>query len=190
MSDRTHRGLAVIIAIGMVIAVASAPTLAQVGGGGGFEVAALNAHTVDGVHAVRYATKQSKRANKLVATNAAGYLPSNIVKPAWGYIKNKPAGSADGVDNVGVWKMEVTNVASGPTTIIAGGTGNATAYCPTGSRAIGGGFTQSGSDLRLTHSYLNGLRGWGVDAKSVSSVSRSLWAEAICLVATPAGALS
>ena len=34
-------------------------------------------------------------ASSYLADNAYGFLPSNIVKPYWGYIKNKPAGFAD-----------------------------------------------------------------------------------------------
>ncbi len=64
-------------------------------------VSNINAHKVDGRHAVGSGASKAKRAGKLVATSSSGYLPSNIVKPYWGAIRNKPAGFADGVDNVG-----------------------------------------------------------------------------------------
>jgi len=64
-------------------------------------VSNINAHKVDGRHAVGSGASKAKRARKLVATNKYGLLPSNIIKPTWGSIKNKPAGFADGVDNVG-----------------------------------------------------------------------------------------
>jgi hypothetical protein len=41
-----------------------------------------------------------------VATNAKGYLPANIVNPQWSSIKNKPAGFADGVDDIGFYAHE------------------------------------------------------------------------------------
>ena len=58
-------------------------------------VRARNADRVDGKHAVAYTNKRGVRAGKLVATNARGLLPSNIVQPYWGYIKNKPGILAD-----------------------------------------------------------------------------------------------
>jgi len=102
MSDRARQLIAFIIAMGMVIAVASAPTLGQVAEEA-IEIAAAygNADKVDGRHAVGSGASKAKRARKLVATNASGRLPSNIVKPYWGAIKNKPPGFADGVDDVG-----------------------------------------------------------------------------------------
>jgi len=59
-------------------------------------VSNINAHRVDGKHAVGFTNKRLARRNKLVATNKQGFLPSNIVKPLWGTIKNKPAPFADG----------------------------------------------------------------------------------------------
>lgn len=62
-------------------------------------VSNINAHRVDGKHAVSAGTSPANRAGKLVATDKAGKLPSNIVDPFWGGIKNIPAGFADGVDD-------------------------------------------------------------------------------------------
>ena len=59
-------------------------------------VSNINAHRVDGKHAVGFTNKPLARRNKLVATNKQGLLPGNIVKPLWGAIKNKPAALADG----------------------------------------------------------------------------------------------
>ena len=59
-------------------------------------VSNINAHRVDGKHAVGFTNKPLARRNKLVATNKQGLLPSNIVKPLWGAIKHKPAALADG----------------------------------------------------------------------------------------------
>ena len=97
MSDRIRSSLTFVIAIGIVIAVASATTLAQGDEPAAIEPAAgLNADTVDGRHAVGSGASKAKRARKLVATNSSGFLPSNIVKPKWGFIKNKPGILADG----------------------------------------------------------------------------------------------
>lgn len=80
--------------------------------------AGINAATVDGKSAVGYTNKKRARRGKLVATNKQGLLPSNIVQPFWGHIKNKPgiladqqiswgevvgkpAGFADNADSVG-----------------------------------------------------------------------------------------
>ena len=57
---------------------------------------ALNADTVDGLSAVKATNKKTKRKNKLVATDAKGFLPANIVKAKWGLIGGKPAFLADG----------------------------------------------------------------------------------------------
>lgn len=59
--------------------------------------AAINADTVDGLSAVKATSKKAKRKNRLVAADAKGFLPSNIVKAQWGLISGKPAFLADGV---------------------------------------------------------------------------------------------
>jgi hypothetical protein len=58
---------------------------------------ALNADTVDGLSAVKATNKKTKRRNRLVAADAKGFLPANIVKAKWGLISGKPAFLADGV---------------------------------------------------------------------------------------------
>jgi hypothetical protein len=58
--------------------------------------AGINADKVDGRHAVSYTNIATKRANKLVATNANGYLPSNIIRPKWALIKDRPSILRDG----------------------------------------------------------------------------------------------
>jgi len=57
---------------------------------------ALNAGAVDGLSAVKATSQKAKRMGKLVATDAKGFLPSNIVKAKWGLIGGKPAFLADG----------------------------------------------------------------------------------------------
>ena len=90
--------------------------------------AGINAASVDGKSAVGYTSKKTLRRYKLVATGGAGMLPSNIVRPFWGLIrnkpgiladnqmswdevKNKPAGFADGVDNKGITGSIIMQVA-------------------------------------------------------------------------------
>ena len=58
--------------------------------------AGVNADRVDGKHAVSATNKKTARADKLVATDTKGYLPSNILKPLWGLIQGLPAVLADG----------------------------------------------------------------------------------------------
>jgi hypothetical protein len=190
MSERIRRGLAFVIAIGMVIAVAAAPSVAQTIDPDAervFEIAGLNADKVDGQHAVKYSTKKSKRANKLVATNAAGYLPSNIVKPGWGYIKHKPAGFADGVDNAGVTGIKITRVhrTMDLTQAWAGH-----AECPAGYVAIGGGFDASNWDVRVVESYPASATAWAVYAMPLTSEPRTVDVYAVCLTTKPDGTLT
>jgi len=99
-----------------------------------------------------------------VATNKQGFLPSNIVQPLWGTIKNKPApfadgqiswselqgipaGFADGVDNKGVTGVTVVTNAEADT-IGASTTRQFLLYCPAG-QATGGGFALLESTTRV-----------------------------------------
>ena len=88
---------ALVAVIVGALAGVTAGTLAQAEPGSAVEPTAKvrNADRVDGKHAVAYTNKRGVRAGKLVATNARGLLPSNIVQPYWGYIKNKPGILAD-----------------------------------------------------------------------------------------------
>ena len=97
MRDRVRHFIPIAIATVMVMAIAPATMLAQEDESAAIEPAAgINADTVDGRHAVGSGASKAWRARKLVATNKRGLLPSNIVKPYWGAIKNKPAAFADG----------------------------------------------------------------------------------------------
>ena len=116
-------------------------------------VSNINAHRVDGKHAVGFTNKPLARRNKLVATNKQGLLPSNIVQPLWGTIKNKPAGFADGIDNEGVTGISIKQVIGAPTSVAASSWVSASVDCPAGSVPTGGGGYASSSTLRLTDSY-------------------------------------
>lgn len=97
-----------------------------------------NADKVDGKHAVGAGVSKARRAGKLVATDGAGKLPSNIVDPFWGGIKNVPAGFADGIDD-GITGLKVTKVNGAIPPALADGYQFAYAFCPTGSVLVGGG---------------------------------------------------
>ena len=87
---------ALVAVIVGALAGVTAGTFAQAEPGAAAPAAkVVNADRVDGKHAVAYTNKRGVRAGKLVATNARGLLPSNIVQPYWGYIKNKPGILAD-----------------------------------------------------------------------------------------------
>jgi len=104
-------------------------------------VSNINAHRVDGKHAVGFTNKRLARRNKLVATNRQGFLPSNIVKPFWGAIKHKPAGFADGVDNEGVTGVTVVTTAAARTLAASATPTSFYLNCPAGLKATGGGFS-------------------------------------------------
>jgi len=173
--------------------------------------AGLNADTVDGRHAVGAGASKAKRARKLVATNASGFLPSNIVKPkwnlirgkpaafadgqiGWGEVQNKPAGFADGVDNVGVRGITITRVA-GPTITIGTEWHSAQDVdCPTGSYAVGGGVQTHGDfdpHPLVAESYPLDADTW---AARVYNPSSTFVAEAntyvVCLAVKPSSAVT
>jgi hypothetical protein len=68
--------------------VAAAPTVAAT-----VVSVARNAYAVNGVSATKFTTSPGTRKNKLVATNSAGYLPSNIVR------KIQNSDKLDGLDS-------------------------------------------------------------------------------------------
>jgi len=102
------------------------------------DTAGLNADKVDGRHAVKYTNQMGVRRGKLVAKNNKGELPSNIVRPFWGLVRNMPAGFADGVDNEGVTGISITTQAQA-FNLTTSGLHSVDVACPTGN-VIGGGF--------------------------------------------------
>ena len=190
MSDRARQALAFVIAIGMVIAVASAPTVAQVADPSSeqvFELAALNADTVDGRHATKYTTTRGKRAGKLVATNSNGYLPSNILKPQWRVIQNMPGGFADGVDNAGIAGARVIRVTGPNEPIAPGEEASSTASCPSGSVVVGGGGYGSHRTVHLSTSYPADGSSWRAHGTNTSTGDKTIRAYAMCLSTLPSG---
>ncbi len=151
----------------------------------------INVHRVDGKHAVGAGAGKAKRAGKLVATNSKGYLPANIVKPKWGLISGKPAGFADGVDNQGVTKITITSMVSLFTSIAAGSSGTATASCPVGSKAVGGGFNSNRFGLNVVDSFASSRSTkWTAAADNPTGASISLQAIVQCLSTTPSTAIA
>ena len=83
MVEDRRRVMAAGITVAMLVGLlGSAPVLAQGDEVTPAAVSNVNADRVDGVHANKYTTQLGKRAKKLVATNATGYLPNNIIQKA------------------------------------------------------------------------------------------------------------
>jgi hypothetical protein len=173
--------------------------------------AGLNADTVDGKHAVSAINKKSQRRNKLVATDAKGLLPSNIVKPKWPLIQQKPAAFADGqigwnevvgipgpfadgVDNEGVTQVKVLTVKQAGSPIGAGLTGYVTVDCPGGFVVVGGGHDIDAGGyvtVNVFQSKAVDADSWIVWAYNPSTAGgpTTLNAYATCMRAEPAGAV-
>lgn len=172
--------------------------------------AGINADRVDGKHAVGATTDNARRARKLVATNRRGFLPSNIVKPLWGLIRdipavladgvvgwgevaNKPAGFADGVDNVGVAKVRVVQI-DGAQVDVAAGSGPAGFFlaCPEGSVVVGGGYS---TPLKVVQSRPDGPSdpgdpwGWEVIVERDPAAAKPISLRVSCISTDPPGAL-
>lgn len=172
--------------------------------------AGLNADTVDRKHAVAATNNKAKRAKKLVATNQRGLLPANIVRPLWGLIQgipavladgvvgwgevaNKPAGFADGVDDVGVAKVRVLQL-DGAQVKVGSGTGLAGFFlaCPAGSVVVGGGYSTS---LQVIESRPDGPSdpgdpwGWEVVVKRDADEAKPFSLRVSCIATDPPGAL-
>jgi hypothetical protein len=96
MMEKVRKHAAMGVAVLAVAVLAASQVVAQ---SGGMTPAGINADTVDYKHAVSATNKKGARAGKLVATDASGFLPSNIVKPKWALIQGVPSGFADGEDN-------------------------------------------------------------------------------------------
>ncbi len=190
MSDRLRQVIAYLIAMVMVTAFVAVPTVARTTDPGLSQVVLADhgtgdADTVDGRHAVKFTQNRNRRAGKIVATNHKGYLPSNIVKPYWGNIKNMPGGFADGIDDQGVVKLQVRIVESSPRTLAPGEVGSLKAVCAQSYYVVGGGYF--GPDvLSVFRSYPSDSRSWHVAAENTAvSFDADVTAYAVCLIARP-----
>jgi hypothetical protein len=200
---------ALLVAISLVTVIAagavaqSEPTPEQA-----IVPAGFNADKVDGRHAVGHRASRKKRAGKLVATNKQGFLPSNIIRPAWklilgkpaafrdgritwGEVQNKPGGFADGVDDAGVTSVKVTQVWGLIVAVAAGAGKSAEVHCPGGSRAVGGGLGTTSTAFALYASFaIDASTGWRIFAKNNGGTPGSIQAVAQCLSADPATTIS
>lgn len=158
-------------------------------------VTVANADKVDGKHAVGYTAKRSKRAGKLVATDAEGMLPPNIVEPFWAAIQNTPAGFADGVDD-GVVGLKVTRVVGATGTPFGPGSFGFSppATCPSGSFIVGGGASISGlvGQTTLLQSHPLGATQWTALAykEPTTSGNAQLQTYALCLSVESGGPIT
>lgn len=147
-----------------------------------------NADKVDGKHAVGAGASRVKRANRLVATNKQGYLPSNIVKPRWPLIQGMPAGFADGIDDKGVTSVAIKSIRAEKS--IPPNSGDwAIASCPNGWTAVGGGYgTHPDIVVRDSkpHTTYNDI--WAVSGHNYSATtSHVLEAFVVCVRVTGGG---
>jgi hypothetical protein len=209
------------------VAGATVSTVAQAPVEPPVSTTAVNADTVDGLSAVKATSQKPKRANKLVAADAKGFLPSNIVKAKWGLIADKPAfladgqvgwnevagvpaaladgqvgwgelqgipsGLADGVDDAGVTGIRISYW-NGPQVSVAanGGWNRSTAPCPTGYKAIGGGYyANTGADLAIDWLWTLTGGDWAVSGTNHHlTQAATLRATVVCLAVEPAGSMS
>lgn len=93
MNPKTPLRYATLI-VGMLVLLVGAPAL------GAMAFDAMNAHKVDGKHAVGAGASVSKRAGKLVATDSSGHLPDDIIKRAMN------SDTLDGADSSAFLKPE------------------------------------------------------------------------------------
>jgi len=178
--------------------------------------AGINAASVDGKSAVGFTNKRGPRRGKLVATNAQGELPSKIVRPYWGFIKNKPgiladhaigwnevqgipAGLADGLDDQGVAHLKFQKAYGPKKTVGAGKTAQVEAACPGGMVAMSAGFgAHTGEVAQAVYSdvYAYGITStpngssWAVNVKNIGSTEATVQANAVCLSAAPRGSIT
>jgi hypothetical protein len=154
-------------------------------------VTSLNAHKVDGRHAVSARASRARRAGKLVATNKQGYLPANIIKPAWKLISGKPAGFADGVDNQGITGLKVTQQISSGLTLAPDRSNSVfSPECPAGSYLVGGGHWASTNSVTNSISAPWAATQWIAALQNHGTSSATIWAYALCLSTEPAGAIT
>jgi hypothetical protein len=199
-----RKGAMLAIPLALSLALAAPPVAAQ-----SDEVnpasPGINAGKVDGKHAVGSGASPAKRAKKLVATDASGFLPSDIVRPLWSLIQGipailtdgqitfaeiaaKPAGFADNVDN-GIISMNVQQVVGPAFALAAGGNGSGAVACPAGSTVVSGGFSPNNFLVAIVTSFRSG-NGWIVAAHNNAAVAAAVFPIAYCMTTNPAGGVT
>ena len=149
-----------------------------------------------------------------MATNNGGWLPSNIVQPYWGYIKNKPgfladgqiswnevqgvpSGFADGVDNQGVLGITLStrigltkNIPASPS-LTDPNQEFSDVDCPAGSRVTGGGAVTSNKFTFITSSYVLDADTWRVWVTNYNTLGATSFAPyAVCMGVNPGALLT
>ena len=132
MREMIRRHLPLVIAVAMVITVASVPTVAQQ-----FEPAksGANAGRVDGLHAIKSTGQKNKRKNKLVAFSGAGYIPANSIKGKAATLTKLGAttGAVNEADNPVHW----TQIQGVPAAVVRGDATTSTVVFETPAIAVG-----------------------------------------------------
>jgi hypothetical protein len=129
-------------------------------------VSDIDAHQVDGRHAVGAGASRARRAGKLVATDADGYLPSDILSP-------RP------ITDIDLTYVEQTFP------IPDDATGSGAVECPLYTTVVGGGFSVLLPDVTVTGSRPLPASGWRVTARNTSGETRMVTAFAVCMAWTP-----
>jgi hypothetical protein len=99
MLETLRRHTSLLVAVSAIAVLAASQVTAQEGATkpgvdqGATRPAGINADTLDGRHAVGAGATPTERAGQLVATNAGGYLPNDIIRKA------QDADKLDGVDS-------------------------------------------------------------------------------------------
>jgi len=153
-------------------------------------VTSINAHKVDGRHAVSASASRKRRAGKLVATNRQGYLPANIIKPAWKLMEGKPPVLAD--DQVG-WdelvgtapKITLTTHTKSNAADVTVGIKTVDVSCPTGKLTGGGFHSVNGyNGSYLMSSYALNATTWRVTV-DINVAGDVFYAYVTCMTAEP-----
>lgn len=167
--------------------------------------AGLNADTVDGKHAVSATSNRSKRRRKLVATNKAGLLPSNIVRHKWAGLRGVPAPFADGkiswneiqevpiaiYQDEGIRAAYLNYVRGDEVRIPPGETRFANVLCPYGETVEGGyrAVPAAGTIHVTTSQPQFRSAGWQIEAWNDGNFDALVRAWVVCLSTTPSAAL-
>ena len=123
--------------------------------------------------------------------SSAGAINQGDNPVHWKQLKGVPGAIADGNDKQGVTGVKIIRRLGNALSIDAGDTGTATASCPTGSKAVGGGFSASSTDVivYVNHANSNATH-WIATARNVGGISRGLSAVVQCMSTTPSAAIS
>lgn len=181
------RHFSVVVAVLVVALLAGVQVVAQQNvakaPSDGFSVSAMatNSDKVDGKHSVSAFASKTKRAGKLVATSPKGYLPNNIIAKA------RNADKLDGIDSAAfamksdILKPKITRVKGAQVTIAGLGHKVATAACPAGAVAVGGGYDGSNYQVVAQDSFPLNSTTWQVGFDNTAVFNRTGHAYVVCM---------